>query len=130
MEEYRSRKCPVCGKTFSPLYIDMWAYKDKYGKRWYCSWGCLRADEGKPKTRKPYTHKAIKYVTLDLPALEWLLKHDSRSSTQISKAIGHCASYLYNLIERRRKSMPESSAKELAEVLNCDMAIFVTGAKK
>lgn len=53
--EWLSQKtCPVCGKKFTVLYPEMWAYRDRsvsYG-RFLCSWKCLRADEKKGKTMK------------------------------------------------------------------------------
>ena len=35
--------CRCCGKEFTVLYPDLWAYR--VGKKWYCTWKCLRADE-------------------------------------------------------------------------------------
>jgi hypothetical protein len=37
------KKCPVCHKTYTVLYPELWAYKDEY--RYFCSWHCLRAAE-------------------------------------------------------------------------------------
>lgn len=38
-------RCCVCGKDFDVLYPDLWRFRNK--NRWFCSWGCLRADEKK-----------------------------------------------------------------------------------
>lgn len=57
------RKCKVCGKIFTVLYPDRWAYKTRKSEsapvdKWFCSWHCLREDEKrhekkiKPKYRK------------------------------------------------------------------------------
>ena len=51
MSEIRNLKwlemktCKVCGKKFSVLYPELWAYKEGHPQRriWYCSWHCLRA---------------------------------------------------------------------------------------
>lgn len=37
----QERICPVCGKSFIPPYVQMWAYV--YRDRLICSWGCLQA---------------------------------------------------------------------------------------
>lgn len=37
--------CTQCGKNFDILFPDLWRYKK--GKRLFCSWHCLRADERK-----------------------------------------------------------------------------------
>lgn len=43
------RKCKFCGKVFTVLHPDRWAYKQTMGKKytWFCSWKCLRAYEKK-----------------------------------------------------------------------------------
>ena len=52
------RRCKMCGKVFTVLYPDRWAYKKSInGKRYdyYCSWKCLRSDElqkQKPKRKE------------------------------------------------------------------------------
>lgn len=42
------RKCPVCGKEF--YAIQEWAYRRK--GVYFCSWGCLRKDEGRNPDRR------------------------------------------------------------------------------
>ena len=37
--------CNWCKKEFTVLYPDLWAYR--VGKKWFCTWKCLRADEKK-----------------------------------------------------------------------------------
>jgi len=39
------KTCRTCGKRFSVLYPDLWAYKEgnQSNRIWYCSWKCLRA---------------------------------------------------------------------------------------
>lgn len=43
------RKCRNCGRAFGMLHPTRWAYKRPKGARYeyFCSWGCLRADEKK-----------------------------------------------------------------------------------
>ena len=51
-KEWLSQKtCPVCGKKFTVLYPELWAYRDRSVSysRFLCSWKCLRADEEKGK---------------------------------------------------------------------------------
>ena len=42
------KTCKNCGKRFSVLYPDLWAYKEGNNAHriWYCSWKCLRAARG------------------------------------------------------------------------------------
>ena len=35
--------CSQCGKEFTVLYPELWAYKAK--NKWFCTWKCLRKDE-------------------------------------------------------------------------------------
>lgn len=48
-------KCSWCGKEFTVLYPDLWAYK--VGKKWFCTWKCLRADEKKGEDEMPRMKK-------------------------------------------------------------------------
>ena len=50
------KKCRVCGKKFYPVCPEIWAYKKitRNGIKWYCSWGCMRADTFKPKNMETY----------------------------------------------------------------------------
>ncbi|MBO7662766.1 MAG: hypothetical protein J6U01_05305, partial [Clostridia bacterium] len=43
------RKCRNCGRAFGMMHPTRWAYKRPKGARYeyFCSWGCLRADEKK-----------------------------------------------------------------------------------
>ncbi len=41
-------RCAECGKEFCVLYPQLWRYKN--GKRFFCSWHCLRANESKGET--------------------------------------------------------------------------------
>lgn len=43
------RRCRNCGRAFGVLHPTRWAYKRPKGARYeyFCSWGCLRADEKK-----------------------------------------------------------------------------------
>ena len=51
MLDHTEKDCPVCGKRFTVLYPEIWAYRTGYGKEspgnkgrvYYCSWGCLQA---------------------------------------------------------------------------------------
>ena len=47
--------CRCCGKEFTVLYPDLWAYK--VGKKWFCTWKCLRADEKKGEDEMPRMKK-------------------------------------------------------------------------
>lgn len=53
------RACKVCGKIFTVLHPDRWAYKQSTGNgqyNWFCSWKCLRIDEKQreeKRKRKP-----------------------------------------------------------------------------
>lgn len=47
--------CSWCGKEFTVLYPDLWAYK--VGKKWFCTWKCLRADEKKGEDEMPRMKK-------------------------------------------------------------------------
>ena len=47
-------KCPVCGKKFTILYPNLWAYK-RYGQ-FICSWGCIRQHDRK-EAEEMYTKK-------------------------------------------------------------------------
>lgn len=53
------KKCRVCGKKFYPVCPEIWAYKKiTYNDRkWYCSWGCMRADTFKPKNADTFKPK-------------------------------------------------------------------------
>ena len=48
------RKCRNCGKRFTVLHPTRWAYKRPKGARYeyFCSWGCLRADEKKDERKE------------------------------------------------------------------------------
>lgn len=48
-------KCSQCGKEFTVLYPDLWAYKTS--KKWFCTWKCLRADEKKGEEEMPRMKK-------------------------------------------------------------------------
>ena len=48
-------KCSWCGKEFTVLYPDLWVYK--VGKKWFCTWKCLRADEKKGEDEMPRMKK-------------------------------------------------------------------------
>ena len=49
--------CPICSKNFDVLWPQLWAYKR--GKRYLCSWSCIRIFDGKEvygmKTKKDGT---------------------------------------------------------------------------
>ena len=47
--------CRCCGKEFTVLYPDLWAYK--VGGKWFCTWKCLRADEKKGENEVPRMKK-------------------------------------------------------------------------
>lgn len=53
------KKCRVCGKKFYPVCPEIWAYKKitYNGRKWYCSWGCMRADTFKPKNADTFKPK-------------------------------------------------------------------------
>ena len=46
------RKCATCGKKFTVLRPQLWAYKrgTPGHMKYYCSWSCLRKSEGKDET--------------------------------------------------------------------------------
>lgn len=46
-------KCPVCGKKFDVLWPNQWAYKD--GKKFLCSYGCMRRMERGEKDMEKFT---------------------------------------------------------------------------
>ena len=63
------RKCRVCGKIFTVLYPDRWAYKTREGERgpvkyWFCSWHCLREDEKKRNARRKIRPKFKEAINL------------------------------------------------------------------
>ena len=55
------KKCRVGGKKFYPVCPEIWAYKKitYNGRKWYCSWGCMRADTFKPKNTDTFKPKNI-----------------------------------------------------------------------
>lgn len=46
-------KCQVCGKRFDVLWPNQWAYKD--GKKFLCSYGCMRRMERGEKDMEKFT---------------------------------------------------------------------------
>lgn len=46
-------KCQVCGKKFDVLWPNQWAYKD--GKKFLCSYGCMRRMERGEKDMEKFT---------------------------------------------------------------------------
>lgn len=71
--------CEQCGKDFEILFPDLWRYKK--GKRLFCSWHCLRADERKEEdemarlkkdgtpAKKPGPRKSIAEAEQEVAAL-------------------------------------------------------------
>lgn len=71
--------CEQCGKDFEILFPDLWLYKK--GKRLFCSWHCLRADERKEEdemarlkkdgtpAKKPGPRKSIAEAEQEVAAL-------------------------------------------------------------
>ena len=55
------KKCRVCGKKFYPVCPEIWAYKKitHNDRKWYCSWGCMRADTFKPKNADTFKPKKV-----------------------------------------------------------------------
>ena len=55
------RKCRNCGKRFTVLHSSQWAYKRPKGPRYeyFCSWGCLRADEKRKEAKDMRGEKTI-----------------------------------------------------------------------
>ena len=67
------RSCKVCGKIFTVLHPDRWAYKQTMGSgyNYFCSWKCLRAYEkqqeekpAKKYVKKPEKKEAIGLATI------------------------------------------------------------------
>lgn len=50
--------CGECGKHFEILFPDLWRYRK--GKRLFCSWHCLRADEKKNESEDDYMATRMK----------------------------------------------------------------------
>lgn len=67
------KKCRNCGKRFAVLHPTRWAYKRHKGLGYvyFCSWGCLRADEKKDE------RKEAKEVT---KAKETRIRRDKRET--------------------------------------------------
>ena len=59
------RKCRNCGKRFTVLHPTRWAYKRPKGARYeyFCSWGCLRADEKKEERKEAKDMRGEKTIT-------------------------------------------------------------------
>lgn len=57
------KRCRQCGKEFDALWPELWRYKSESPKKWFCSWGCLRADE---RGEKPMKHNKQEEVALKL----------------------------------------------------------------
>lgn len=57
---FEIKKCPECGKGFTVLYPQLWAYKrglKNHDLRYFCSWKCMRADERTGDTLKKIMSK-------------------------------------------------------------------------
>lgn len=124
---YFKKTCYTCKKEFHPLYLEMWTYRDTVYNRWYCSWTCMRQDEKtkKKKMRKVEYYTGPKLVAIDRTALGMLLREDGRKMHEISKAMGRCESYVYNIMRRDTRTVRETYALRLAKVLNADPSLFV-----
>lgn len=55
------RQCPICKRSF--IFRSEWAYHN--GKKYYCSWGCLRKDE-KRRTTKVSPKKQTRKLTPEI----------------------------------------------------------------
>ena len=65
----RMARCRSCGKEFVVLYPDLWRYRD--GNKWFCSWGCLRADEkGERKEAKGKVNRQMEIARELAEAME------------------------------------------------------------
>ena len=64
-EGFVERKCPICGKTFTPRSLDSWAYKISWVC--YCSWGCLQKKRAPQEARRK---AAIRKALEDASAAE------------------------------------------------------------
>ena len=62
MWEPEVRRCRNCGKPFAILHPTRWAYKRAKGARYeyFCSWGCLRADEKKDERKRKEAEEVAK----------------------------------------------------------------------
>ena len=104
-------KCKTCKKEKEVLWPDCWAYK-KYighGMAWFCSWGCMRAQEkkqGKEAEEKmnnqmDMARKMVEAIEKGEDALEFLRRN---GYTNPMKAYG-------NLRNKCREKDPELAAR-------------------
>lgn len=85
------KRCPVCGKRFTVLWPNQWAYKrGKPNAKYYCSWKCLRTldnekgDDDQVKRGKLTLEQKKRAVQIALDGgdpLRYLQQHGSGNPT-------------------------------------------------
>ena len=117
------RKCRNCGKRFTVLHPTRWAYKRPKGARYeyFCSWGCLRADEKKDERKEEKEVKTqdktqrTRMNTKDMEKAVEMLKNGDKALDQFLKNHGLTKIYKwkYNIRTRHGIQKPEEPDVEL-----------------
>ena len=117
------RKCRNCGKRFTVLHPTRWAYKRPKGARYeyFCSWGCLRADEKKDERKEEKEVKTqdktqrTRMNTKDMEKAVEMLKNGDKALDQFLKnhGITNIYKWKYNIRTRHGIQKPEEPDVEL-----------------
>lgn len=117
------RRCRNCGRQFGMLHPTRWAYKRPKGARYeyFCSWGCLRADEKKDERKEEKEVKTqdktqrTRMNTKDMEKAVEMLKNGDKALDQFLKnhGITNIYKWKYNIRTRHGIQKPEEPAVEL-----------------
>lgn len=117
------RRCRNCGRQFGVLHPTRWAYKRPKGARYeyFCSWGCLRADEKKDERKEEKEVKTqdktqrTRMNTKDMEKAVEMLKNGDKALDQFLKnhGITNIYKWKYNIRTRHGIQKPEEQDVEL-----------------
>lgn len=117
------RRCRNCGRQFGMLHPTRWAYKRPKGARYeyFCSWGCLRADEKKDERKEEKEVKTqdktqrTRMNTKDMEKAVEMLKNGDKALDQFLKnhGITNIYKWKYNIRTRHGIQKPEEPDVEL-----------------
>ena len=117
------RRCRNCGRQFGVLHPTRWAYKRPKGRlyEYFCSWGCLRADEKKDERKEEKEVKTqdktqrTRMNTKDMEKAVEMLKNGDKALDQFLKnhGITNIYKWKYNIRTRHGIQKPEEPDVEL-----------------
>ena len=130
MDQLMKKKCPVCGKVFTPPVPDAWAYKmytyAKKGRVYYCSWGCLRAAEKSGERRVHKQQATGPRVTLSKGGLLYAIAQSGMSKPRLSEKIGFSTAYLRYLLKKDPPiTVREDVAEKIADACGVTLSVIL-----